>query len=77
MDFDDDFQLTPAGFAGSITGPPGATVIIEGSRDLNLSDLWKELARVTLDGSGVATLTDPVEVPAGVERFFLQMRRLP
>lgn len=43
---------TPATFTASVTGPPGAVVKLEASTDLGVTDEWRELALLALDGSG-------------------------
>jgi hypothetical protein len=77
------FTLVPASsttgavFSGDLSGPPGATVIIEGSRDLGESDLWTEVTRVTLDAAGQGTVS-PTPAPGsiGAARFFVRLRLL-
>ena len=64
-----------AAFSGGISGPPHATVVIEGNSDPGDAGGWVEAARVTLDASGLATL-DQIPLPdtGGRRRFFLRMR---
>ena len=70
-------EIEPVRFAGTVSGQAGATVILEGSRDIDISDPWTEIARVTLDALGNGAI---LEVPApgtiGLPRYFFQLRTL-
>jgi hypothetical protein len=77
------FNLVPAtagtgvSFSGGISGPPNATVVVEGSRDLGKNDPWTEMTRVILDGAGLGTIP-PATAPdtLGVPRFFVRLKLL-
>ncbi|MEZ5304149.1 MAG: hypothetical protein R3F11_26425 [Verrucomicrobiales bacterium] len=53
--FDADLDLSPAtpampvAVSGTLTGPPRMEVIVQGSRDLDQTDAWTEIARITLE----------------------------
>jgi len=77
------YSLTPATassgvvFSGEISGPPNAVLILEGSRDLGNADPWEEMVRVTLDESGLGTIS-PMTAPDtfGAPSFFVRLRPL-
>jgi len=48
----------PAKFSAAVTGPPGATVKLEASIDLGLTDEWDVIGQITLDGAGEGAFTE-------------------
>jgi hypothetical protein len=78
------FTLTPAtptsgaSISANISGPPNATVVLEGSSDLGQLDDWSEITRTTLDGLGLGTLSaTPAPGTSGIARFFVRLRLAP
>jgi len=75
------FTLNPATaisgpvFSGSVSGPPDALVILEGSTDLGITDVWTEITRVTLNASGQQTITNATPPgKTGAPRYFIRLR---
>ena len=66
---------TGAVITATISGPPGAVVIMEASNDLGTADPWLEIARILLDASGSGTFNNVIDPGSiGASQDFFRVR---